>query len=252
MVIRSKSLALITMAVVFGGIFSSAWMGIWQTESQKIPVRYQEGAAAGEYNPADIRGSYSFGEISNLFDIPLDVLGRAFRLPADINLADFQNKELETLYADLDEDKEIGTASMRLFVAYYKGLPYTPNEDIYLLKPAVNILKNQAELSPEQIFFLDTHNIDLETPESASAPASAGEKASGTGEEHDEDAQIVRGKTTFTDLLEWGLAEESIQIIIGGEIPNPIMLVRDYCTENGIEFSTIKTELQTEVDKLNE
>ena len=119
------------------------------------------------------------------------------------------------------------------------------------MKPAVNILKNQVNLSQEQIDFLDTHSIDFESGETVSAHAPAGEKASET-DEHDEDAQLVRGKTTFADLLEWGLSEELIQTIIGGEIPNPLMLVHDYCTEHGIEFSTIKAELQAEVDELGE
>jgi len=48
-----------------------------------------------------------------------------------------------------------------------------------------------------------------------------------------------------------GLSKETIETIIGGEIPNHLTVVRDYCTENELEFSMIKTELQTEVDKLS-
>lgn len=248
MVMRSKSIGIIVLTLIFGGIFSSAWLGIWQTESQKIPVRFEEGEAAGEYNPADIRGSYSFGEISQLFDIPLDELGRAFRVPGDIGLEDFQNKELETIYANLENEKEIGTASMRLFVAYYKGLPFTPDEDTYLLKPAVNILKAQADLSQEQLDFLETHTLDIENaPQSSPASEGATEIEN---PEHDEDAIMVRGQTTFAELLDWGLAEETIESIIAGDIPNSHMLVRDYCTENGLGFSTIKAELQIELEKL--
>jgi len=121
-----------------GGIFSAAWLGLWQTESDKTPIRYKEGEAVGEYNPADIRGSYSFGEISELFDVPLDMLARAFRIPDDVESSEFKNKDLETLYEGLSEYGEIGTASVRLFVAYYKGLPYSPDEDTYLLKPGGN------------------------------------------------------------------------------------------------------------------
>ncbi len=43
---------------------------------------------------------------------------------------------------------------------------------------------------------------------------------------------------------------EKIEALIGGEIPNRLMLVRDYCIENGLSFGKIKMELQVEADKL--
>ncbi|MBC8505857.1 MAG: hypothetical protein H8D34_13420 [Chloroflexi bacterium] len=129
MVVRSKLVGVVVFVLIIGGIFSGVWLGWWQTKSDKTPVRYKDGDAAGEYNPSDIRGSYSFGEISELFEIPLEMLVRAFRIPGDVDISEFKNKDLETLYANLDGDIEIGTASMRLFVAYYKGLPYSPSED---------------------------------------------------------------------------------------------------------------------------
>jgi hypothetical protein len=43
---------------------------------------------------------------------------------------------------------------------------------------------------------------------------------------------------------------EKIEALTAGEIPNRLMLVRDYCTENGLSFGKIKTELQVEADKL--
>ena len=250
MVVRSKLVGIAIFVLIFGGIFSGVWLGWWQTESDKTPVRYKDGDAAGEYNPSDIRGSYSFGEISELFEIPLEMLARAFRIPSDVDTSEFKNKDLETLYANLDGDIEIGTSSMRLFVAYYKGLPYSPSEDTYLLKPGVNILKANAELTQAQIDYLDAHMIDIEPhAEGESEPQG---KQSTDEVDHDESANKVRGKTTFGELLDMGLSEERIVEIIGEAIPNHLMLIRDYCTENELEFSTIKEQLQAELDNLNE
>ena len=248
MTVRSKALGVVVLIVLFVGIFGAGLMGLWKTRSSKNPARLQKGRSAGEYDPADIRGSYAFGEISDLFDIPQDLLARAFRLPADADPVTFMNKDLESLYTDLGEGLEIGTASMQLFVAYYKDLPYTPGEDTYLLKPAVNILKTQADLTPEQVAYLDAHTIEISAGDSASGDQ--GGKSS--GEEHSEGDRLVRGKTMFADLLDWGLTEEQIEAVIGGEMPNKLMLVRDYCTENGLSFGIIKAEFQAMVDQIEE
>ena len=52
----------------------------------------------------------------------MPVLAKALGVETVADQAAFMAKELETRYASLD--KEIGTASLRLFVALYKGLPY--------------------------------------------------------------------------------------------------------------------------------
>ncbi len=248
MIIRSKILGVLVLGVLFVGIFGAGLLGLWQTKSDRTPARIRSGEGAGAYNPADIRGSYAFGEISELFNIPLEVLAQAFRLPADADPATFKNKDLEVLYADIGEDVEIGTDSVRLFVAYYTGLPYKSGEGAYLPEPAVNILKTHADLTLEQIAYLDAHTVEL--GEVVEAPSSQGD--TGGSEEHGEEAGMVRGKTIFADLLDWGLSEDQIEAIIGNEIPSNLMLVRDYCTQNGLSFGQVKAELQAALDQLGE
>lgn len=241
MKLQSKTLGLIILVILFGGIFGSSALDLRKTQSSRVPNRLQEGEAVGEYNPGDIRGSYQFGNISDLFDIPLDVLSDAFGLPPDVDTASFVCRDLEMLYGELGDEIEIGTGSVKLFVALYSGIPYELPEDDYLPAPAVEILKNHASLTEEQIVFLDSHSIDvsdiqyevdLEVEE----------------ETHDEGVKIVQGQTTFGNLLDWGVSEEKIASIIGDEIFNPLSKVRDYCDENGLEFSTIKAAFQAEVD----
>jgi hypothetical protein len=84
-------------------------MGWWVTESTKVPVTFTEGEFAGQANPADIRGSYTFGDIANSFDVTPEVLAQAFGVTGD-DPAAFAIKELEAIY--LDSGYEIGTVSV--------------------------------------------------------------------------------------------------------------------------------------------
>jgi hypothetical protein len=159
---KSISIAIIIFLIVFSGIELAKITGYWRTESLKIPIKIKTGEFAGEYNPEDIRGSYRFSDIAKYFEIPLEDLQKAFGLPADEDVANFQCKELKEIYGYLEEEgKEIGTGSVRLFVALYKGLPYDLSEDTCLPLPAVEILKERANLSDEQIKYLETHSIDI-------------------------------------------------------------------------------------------
>lgn len=68
--------------------------------------------------------------------------------------------------------------------------------------------------------------------------------------EHTAPEKFVGGKTTFQDLLDWGLPEETLQQILGDDIPAPTTIIKNFVTEKGLEFSTIKGLLQVELDKL--
>jgi len=286
MKIRSKTLGAIIAIVIFGGIMGASALGLWTTKSVKNPARIQlsesVGQAAGEiagtgaYDPAGIRGNHQFGEISEMFDIPLEILSRAFALPADVDPAAFRNQDLDSIYPEFEGEQEIGNGSVKWFVALYTGLPFEledEEEATYLLRPAVDILKSQADLTAEQIAYLDAYTIETDivnaesnTPkdEPQSSDAADGDEktkdelqpndnAESDAEEtvRKQDLMVVAGKTTFADLLDWGVPAKEIEALIGGEIPNRLMLVKDYCTEYGLSFGMIKTELQAEVEKLD-
>jgi len=158
--IKSNALATSLVIILFGGILISSYINMWQTESTKVPNIIEVGSFKGEYNPEDIKGSYSFGDVSELFSIPLEDLTFAFNIPEDINPSEFKNKDLEKLYLDLEF--EIGNGSVKLFVALYKGLPYSLDTDTYLLENAVQILKDKANLTKEQLEFLNNHTVYIE------------------------------------------------------------------------------------------
>jgi hypothetical protein len=260
MTLTSKPLAFIVLLVMFGGIGVSTALGWWETESTKEPAKYTEGEFAGQSNPADIRGSYTFGDIANSFDVTPETLAQAFQVTTDPS-ATFAVKELENIY--LNSGYEVGTNSIRLFVAYYLGLPFdTTGQEIYLPKPAANILINHATLTPEQLTYVQTYTVDVkpaslldvesdsaQSTESVSQSEST-QSASEEGTSSEEDDYFIKGKTIFGDLIRWGVPKETIEQTIGTSMPDPAMKVKDFALANGLDFETIKTQLQTEVDKV--
>lgn len=252
--LTSKPLAAIILIILLGGISLSTAMGWWQTESTKVAATYTEGKFAGQANPADIRGSYTFGDVEKNFGVPAAIMAQAFNIQTE-NPAAFAAKELETIYAE--SEFEVGTASVRLFVAFYNGLPIDLNTDMYLPQNAADLLKNRS-LTTEQSAYLESHTVSnpaaaSDSPEvdpaqtAESAPEAETNQSVVTTEASAE--RLVKGKTSFQEILDWGVSQEVIEQIMGMPIPNPLTKVKDYCTENGLNFETIKAALQIEVDK---
>lgn len=158
--IKSSALAIILIILFFGGIFASDLAGVWITESSKNARVIDEGTSAGQRNPADIKGSYSFSDIRNNFGISEEVLQSAFGIKNVSDISAFKCKDLETYYGTAI-DKEIGTDSMRLFVALYKGIGYEVADDIYLPSAAVKILKEKDNLTEVQKEYLDKHTVEI-------------------------------------------------------------------------------------------
>lgn len=261
MTLTSKPLAVLVFLILFGGIGASSALGWWQTESTKEPAAFAEGEFAGQANPADIRGSYTFGDIADSFEVAPEILAQAFQVTSD-DPASFAVKDLEAMY--LESGYEIGTNSVRLFVAYYLGLPFdAAGEDIYLPRPAADLLLERATLPPDRTTYLQAHAVDVQpasgadveadpaqsegtAPEAESTPGeSEAYSSSSEGEEY-----VVKGKTIFGDLIRWGVPQAVIEQIISAPMPDPAMKVKDYAAANGLDFETIKTQLQVEVDKV--
>lgn len=244
MKIKSKSLAVIIMVFIFGSVALTSVMGLWKTTNDKTPARYKGGEFAGQYDPADIRGSYTFGDIFDAFGVPVEDLGKAFGVLDPAKYASFQCKELETIYAPLAaEGKQVGTGSVRYFVALYKGLPIAAEENTYLLKPAVEILKSKAKLTLEQISTLEKYSVDL--PNGVTPAAASGVPESTAA------IKTIKGSTTFQELLDWGVKKEDIEKTINDKLPDPKEIIKDYTSLKGVEFSTIKDSLQRLVDALS-
>ena len=242
MKITAKPLAVFIFISIFGGILFSTWMNWWQTESSRVPAQFTEGDFIGQFNPSDIRGSYTFGDIESAFGIPLDLLAMAFVLPVESDVASLEVKMLESIYTAPDE--EIGTTSIRLFVALYEGLPFEISEETYLPSQAVEILKLNGGLTPDQIEYIDSHSIWIDD----SGPAEP--VVEETVDQELSTDQLITGKTTFRDILDMGVSQSVIEGILGAEMPNPLLKIKDYCIENKLLFEKVKGALHTAVDDL--
>jgi hypothetical protein len=60
----------------------------------------------------------------------------------------------------------------------------------------------------------------------------------------------VKGKTTFGELIQWGVPQTTIEELIGVSMPDPAMTLKDFASANGLNFETLKPALQAEVDKV--
>ena len=257
MTLTSKPLAILIVTILFGGILFSSALGWWQTESTKTAATYTEGEFAGQANPDDIRGSYTLADIERNFGVPVEVLAQAFGV-TDADPAAFQVKSLEEQYAS--SPVEIGTASVRLFVAFYLGLPIDLSADTYLPASAAGLLLARP-LTPEQAAYLAAHTAGDAAPVPAEAtpqpaePAAATPTPAGTAAPATEAAPTaehtpqsvageVKGKTTFAELLEWGLTQEAIEQALGMAMPaDTSVKVKDFSTATGLSFETINADV---------
>lgn len=246
--LTSKTLAVIIFVFLLGGIAFSSVMGWWVTESSKVPVAFAEGEFVGQANPVDIRGSYTFGDIAKSFDVTPEILAQAFGV-ANEDPATFAVKELEAIY--LDSGFEIGTASVRLFVAYHTGLPFdTTGQEIYMPQSSTDILLARGNLTAEQIAYLEKYTVSigitaLNTEPAIVSTSIPAQTSSAASEEY-----LVKGKTTFGELITWGVSQTAIETLINAPMPDPAMTIKDYASANGLDFETLKPALQAEVDKV--
>lgn len=154
---NSKAIFITIILTFTIGIAGSNILGLWNTEGSKEPSKVESGQFKGESNPKDIKGSYSFKEISNIFNVSLEDLMKAFSVDETYKET-FKCKDIEKYYKDT-EGKEIGTESVRMFVAFYKGMDYELNEDTYLPEQAVEMLNKNGKLSDKQKEYINTHKV---------------------------------------------------------------------------------------------
>lgn len=158
--INIKFLVISILVIVFVGIGISNIAGIWRTESAKIPKKINSGEVQEIYDPMDIKGSYTFSDVSKYFEIPIDDLAKAFGL--DISKAkNFKCKDVKTLNTAPSEPA-LNIDSVRYFVAFYKGIKIDLNGDVYLPSLAKDIIINKGKPLKEQIEYLNKRLVKIE------------------------------------------------------------------------------------------
>ena len=163
MKIKPQQVILYATLFVVIGIGVTMITGLWHTESDKIPKRLEAAAPQAtdgqiSYDPADIRGSYTFGEISRLYQIPLADLSAAFQI-AEGEAETFKVKDLKAQFESAQA--EIGTASLRMFAAFYLGIAYEMTEETYLPDTAAKVLYTANRMTAEQAAYVTSHTASI-------------------------------------------------------------------------------------------
>jgi polyferredoxin len=234
----AAGLAAATVLVLFGGIGVSALIGVWKISSTKEPAAIRSGEFVGMPNPSDIRGSYTWDDVSAAFGIPVAILTEAF----DAAEGSGKVNELESVWAGkAPAGKEIGTDSVRLFVALYTGLPHTPEESTALPDSAIAVLERAGK---------DSLSRPAITEPSKSAAPAVKEQASPAQNAPAEPAPVepvapsisITGKMTFRELEAAGIPKEKMTEVLG-PIANMDEGVKTFCERNGLEFGDVKAKL---------
>lgn len=231
--LSGKTVGLLSLIIFFGAIGASFSLGWWQTVSQKVPRLIAEGELAGEYDPSDIRGSYTFGDIEKHFGVPPQFLAQAFLIQTD-NPSGIAAKDIEVTYGEMLEgnELELGTDSVRYMVSLFLGFPHTPEDTTGLPIPGLEML-------------LEQDRIDVSLYEQL--VRERGVQLVGTQKVVIEDEQPqsleIKGITTFNDLLSNGVSREDLEEVLGFPIASTTQTIKEAAEEAGIEFSVLKQRI---------
>ncbi len=202
----------IVLTVFFGTILGFQAAGIWS-----VSGKVDASGAAVQPSAADvdtIKGWMTLEQISTTYDVSLSDLVKQFDLPAETSLAT-AIKDLESEAFDM------------------------------------TILRDWLRARPAEGSAAPTPAAPAEPVAATPMAPSAATLTPAAAAEHAAPVNTITGKTTFQELLDWGVEKDVIQTAIGENLPLPSMLVKDYAASKGVEFATLKTQLQAEVDKAN-
>lgn len=239
--ISEKSVFLLIFLILFGGILASKQLGLWTEENEAKLVKYD---AIDAYKPDDIRGSFSLAEVSKYYDIPVEALLKAFKYPLDADPEIIFGKNFEEhFFAYANEEQEIGNGSIKQFVALYNDLPYVFDESALFPFEALEVLSDHRLLDNETLNYLESHIVVVVEIDSNTLNASSTDEET-IEEPSTEEEPAVKGATTFTQLISFGVEKSAIEKVIGVTIKKENQVIRDYCVENDLSFSEIKEALE--------
>ncbi len=202
------------LTLFFGVIGGFQAAGVWSI-SGKVDASGAAIAPSAD-NIDTIKGWMTLEQVTAAFDLPLNELLAQFGLPADTP-ASMALKDLES-----------------------------DSFDITVLKDWL-----QSRGQPETLQPTGTPAVESEATPAATPAPPAEAAATAIPTEHAAPDRTITGKTTFQEVLDWGVPIETIQRVIGGELPAPSTVIKDYVVGQGLEFTGVKSGLQAEVDKTN-
>lgn len=203
---------IIVLTVFLGTILGFQAAGVWSISGKVTAEGESVQPSAADVNT--IKGWMTLEQITTVYQVNLGDLLQQFELPADTPPT--------TAIKDL-ESEIFEVTSLREWLLSQMGAAAE--------SPTENNLAAPILLTPT------VQPVVAETI----VPAAT---------EHVAPANTITGKTTFQELLDWGVSKEAIQQVIGGELPPMSSIIKDYVTGKGLEFSSMKTSLQAEVDQV--
>jgi hypothetical protein len=201
------------------GWFKAA--GVWSVSGKITSGGEAVQPQAGDVD--SIKGWMTLEQIITIYDVPLADLLAHFNLPADTP-ASSAIKDLES--------EEFSVTNLRDWLQ--DGSEPTP--EATFTTPAAD----PAVVSATPTGLAATPTLVIPVEPIAATPLAS---------EHVVADKTITGKTTFQELIDWGVPEETIRQIIGGDLPVLSTVVKDFAIQQGSQFSTVKTALQAEVDK---
>lgn len=237
-------IAISIIILIFSGIAISNSLGFWEVVGSKTPSKIESGEFEGQNNPWDIRGSYTFGDIEKAFNIDSTLIAKAFGIESS-NADTVQVKTLESLYEEKNYPVEIGTNSIRFFVALYKGLPID-DEDAGITTQALKVLKDNDKIDNQLYSSMMVTAIDLDNDLYEYAPTED-QDALPQDEEHRSSTEVT-GSTTLEQALAIGIDEDLLKEQIGDfSDEDKTSTIRDIAQSQGLSFGEIKTILNDSI-----
>jgi len=238
MKVNNLILAISVSLIFILGIFISDFLGYWQTETIKVPQKISEGQFEGYSDPSDIRGSYSFGDVSKSFKIDVETLAKAYDLSGIIeDTSSFRINQLEEYYV-FDEDIEIGTGSVKYFVSLYTGIPYESDDDV-LPSTAVYILYKEGKITEE--LYNELREISIDISSYLITENIIIEEFQQKTEEYEE--YVIKSTTTVLEVVRWGISIEKLEELIGIQGISEDEIIRQICLDNEVSFSEVKEKI---------
>jgi hypothetical protein len=202
------------LVVFWGTVLGFQTAGLWSVSGKITSSGEAVEPVASDVN--SVKGWMTLEQISTAFNVPVVDILTQFKLPVETDPS--------TALKDLETDI-FSITSLRIWLQS---------------RTESSVLENEAPISTPQTVSTPVETITIIPDELTPTTTAA---------EHVTYEKTVTGKTTFQELLDWGVPEEAIRQIIDGDLPVLSTAIKDYVTGKGLEFSSIKAVLQQEVDK---
>lgn len=218
----------VIVTVVFFGIiggFQAA--GFWSISGKTNASGQAIQPASDDVN--SIKGWMTLDQITSAYAVPLDELLAEFNLPADT--------DPQTAIKDLETDT-FSVTDLRTWLLNRTTQPASTD----------SAGGSDSISEPSGSFVPIATTVPTPTFEPTHVPVV--EQPTSTPSEHVAEVGTITGKTTYQEVLNWGLPQETIEEIIGSPMPYGGIAIKDDSVARGMAFSDIKTALQTALDQI--